>query len=78
MAPLPKGGCQNRHFGTDFDWGILHSALYNLIDIFAYASEISCDLIIRYPNHNQTTLLQFFCSELILFVFFFLIVLRSV
>jgi hypothetical protein len=22
-APLCKGGCQNRHFGTDFDWGIV-------------------------------------------------------
>ena len=29
-APLCKGGWQNRHFGTDFDWGIV--AFYNPSD----------------------------------------------
>ena len=64
---MPKGGCQNRLFGTDFDWGILNPALYKMIDIFTYTLEIFKYLIIRYAYYKKIPLFYVFCSDMIAF-----------
>ena len=63
MAPLPKGGCQK---SLIFDWGILHSVLYQDVYVFTYTSKVTDNFIVWYTNHNQIPLKQMFCPNRII------------